>query len=271
MDLDGLGYRGATVVVVGCASGIGAATAEVLNGLGAQVHAVSLNRPSAQHVSFHATDLSKLDEIEATATALGEIGPIDHLFVASGIPVTRGALDILRVNYVGVRRITEQIVPSMREGGGIVAVSSSAAGAWERELPQLLEIVAIADPGDAMAWFEANPEVVADGYRLSKQLLNAWVSTAAPSLAQERRIRLNATAPGVTETALVEETRRYVPEGFFETYPHPLLGRGASAEEQAWSLVLLNSALNAAVTGSILWCDQGVTIATATGALTRHH
>jgi NAD(P)-dependent dehydrogenase (short-subunit alcohol dehydrogenase family) len=112
---------------------------------------------------------------------------------------------------------------------------------------------------------------VADGYRLSKQLINAWVGRWAPALAQERQIRINATAPGVTETALVEETRRYVPEGFFESYPHPLLGRGASAEEQAWSLVLLNSSLNAAVTGTVLWCDQGVTLGTATGAITRRH
>jgi len=75
----------------------------------------------------------------------------------------------------------------------------------------------------------------------------------------------------VTETALIEETRAHVPEGFFESYPHPLLGRGASPEEQAWSLVLLNSKLNAAVTGSTLFADQGVSAGTRTGSLSPHH
>jgi NAD(P)-dependent dehydrogenase (short-subunit alcohol dehydrogenase family) len=267
--LDGLGYRDTTAVVVGCSSGIGAATLQLLGDLGARVHAVSVNEPTAPHASFHACDLSRLDSIGATAEALREIGPIDHLFVASGIPVTRGPLDVLRVNYVGVRQIVEQVVPLLRDGAGIAVVSSSAAGGWEKELPGLLEIVAITDPGEQMGWFEASPERVADGYRISKQLLNAWVAHAAPPLALDRRIRINATAPGVTETALIEETRAYVPEGFFENYTHPLLGRGASAEEQAWSLVLLNSPLNSCVTGSTLWCDQGVTWGGATGSLPR--
>jgi len=271
MDLDGLGYRDATVVVVGCASGIGAATARLLAELGANVHAVSLHQPDQRHVAFYPTDLSELGEIEATASALGRIGPIDHLFCASGIPVTRRPLDILRINYVGVREMADQIVPSMREGAGVAVVSSSAAGAWEVEMPTLLEILAIADPQDTMTWFESHPEVVADGYRLSKQLLIAWVARSAPALAQDRRIRINCTAPGVTDTALVEETRRYVRDGFFESYPHPLLGRSASAEEQAWSLVLLNSSLNASVTGTTLFCDQGVTLGMATGSLSRHH
>jgi NAD(P)-dependent dehydrogenase (short-subunit alcohol dehydrogenase family) len=269
--LDGLGYRETTAVVVGCSSGIGAATLQLLGDLGARVHAVSVNEPDAPHASFHACDLARLDSIAAAVDAVRSVGPIDHLFVASGIPVTRDSLDILRVNYVGVRHITEQLVPLLRDGAGAAVVSSSAGGGWEQELPGLLEIVGIADPDEAMAWFSANPDRVADGYRLSKQLLNAWVAHAAPALGLERRIRLNATAPGVTETALIEETRAYVPEGFFERYTHPLHGRGATAEEQAWSFVLLNSPLNSCVTGSVLWCDQGVGWGTRTGALPQHH
>jgi NAD(P)-dependent dehydrogenase (short-subunit alcohol dehydrogenase family) len=271
MELDGLGYRGATAVVVGCSSGIGAATLRILGELGANVHAVSVNEPAEPHATFHRTDLSQVGDIEATAGALEAIGPIDHLIVASGIPVTRGALEILRVNYVGVRRIVERLVPHMRDGGAIGIVSSSAAGAWEESLPLLLEIVALTDPDESMDWFAAHPDLVADGYRLSKQLLSAWVAHASPALAQERRIRINCTAPGVTETALIEETRAYVPDGFFERYPHPLLGRGASPEEQAWSLVLLNSKLNAAVTGATLFADQGVSAGTRTGSLSPHH
>jgi NAD(P)-dependent dehydrogenase (short-subunit alcohol dehydrogenase family) len=269
-DLDGLGYRDTTVVVVGCANGIGAATARVLGDLGARVHAVSLHEPAVDHVAFHPTDLSNLDDVARTAAALAEVGPVDHLFCASGIPVTRDSLQVLRVNYVGVRQMVEQALPSLRDGAGIAIVSSNVGHGWEERVPVLLEIIEISDPAQAMAWFEAHPDVVADGYRLSKHLLDAWIARAAPALASAHRIRINCTAPGVTDTALVEETRSYVPDGFFESYPYPLLGRSATAEEQAWSLVLLNSPLNASVTGTTIYCDQGVTLGTLTGGLTRH-
>jgi NAD(P)-dependent dehydrogenase (short-subunit alcohol dehydrogenase family) len=45
-DLNGLGYRGATVVVTGGSSGMGASTARILGELGAEVHTVDLNQRS---------------------------------------------------------------------------------------------------------------------------------------------------------------------------------------------------------------------------------
>ena len=46
-NLDGLGYRGKTVVVTGGASGMGEATARILSELGADVHVVDIQQPSA--------------------------------------------------------------------------------------------------------------------------------------------------------------------------------------------------------------------------------
>jgi hypothetical protein len=44
---------------------------------------------------------------------------------------------------------------------------------------------------------------------------------------------------------------------FFERFPYPLLGRMSTPEEQAWPLVMLNSTLNAVVSGAVLYTDQG--------------
>lgn len=41
----------------------------------------------------------------------------------------------------------------------------------------------------------------------------------------------------------------------------------AMAEDQAWPLVLLNSPLNGAVTGSFLYTDQGFASGVFTGAI----
>ncbi len=62
-DLDGLGYRDTTAVVVGCSTGIGEATLRILRELGARVHAVSRNEPAVPCESFHSTDLTDLDGI----------------------------------------------------------------------------------------------------------------------------------------------------------------------------------------------------------------
>ena len=44
---------------------------------------------------------------------------------------------------------------------------------------------------------------------------------------------------------------------FIDRYPHALVGRMASADEQAGPLVLLNSDLASIVTGTVLYTDQG--------------
>jgi len=61
-NLDGLGYRGKTVVVTGGSSGMGEATARLLGELGAKVQIVDIQRPKVAHESFHQCDLSNFDQ-----------------------------------------------------------------------------------------------------------------------------------------------------------------------------------------------------------------
>jgi hypothetical protein len=63
------------------------------------------------------------------------------------------------------------------------------------------------------------------------------------------------------------ESAKVLGQAFMDNYPHPLLGRMPTAEEQAWSLLLLSSPLNASVTGAVLATDQGNVGGTITGAL----
>jgi NAD(P)-dependent dehydrogenase (short-subunit alcohol dehydrogenase family) len=129
-------------------------------------------------------------------------------------------------------------------------------------------MLAIADPDAALAWVEADPDKrLRDGYTTSKEMLVVWVQNAAVELGNSRRIRLNAIGPCPTKTAFFDETPQIVESGFLDAWPYPSLGRMATAEEQAWPLVLLNSPLNAAVTGSFLYTDQGFASGVFTGAI----
>jgi hypothetical protein len=65
----------------------------------------------------------------------------------------------------------------------------------------------------------------------------------------------------------MDSQEKLLPAGFLEAWPYPSLGRMATAEEQAWPLVLLNSKLNAAITGSFVYTDQGFASGVFTGAI----
>jgi NAD(P)-dependent dehydrogenase (short-subunit alcohol dehydrogenase family) len=268
-NLDGLGYRGKTVVVTGGSSGMGEATARILGELGAQVHIVDIQTPKVAHASFHQCDLSDFAAVRATAEALKAIAPIHFLFPCAGLPPhIKGALYCMRVNYIGTRLFVESVLPSLADGAGIALISSDAAMAWQKNQALNMEMLAIADPEEAYAWCEADVAArVRGGYTSSKEMLVVWVQHAAVELGNTRRIRLNATGPCPTQTAFVDMSSEIITDEFIAAWPFPSLGRIATAEEQAWPLILLNCSLNGAVSGSFLYTDQGFASGVFTGAI----
>jgi NAD(P)-dependent dehydrogenase (short-subunit alcohol dehydrogenase family) len=268
-NLDGLGYRDRTVVVTGGSSGMGEQVARILGELGAKVHIVDIQPPKVPHLSFRQSDLSDFDQVRAAAAALAEEAPIDFVFPCAGLPPhIKGPMYCMRVNYIGTRLFVEELLPSVRDGGGIALISSDAAMGWQGNLAQSLEMLAISDPDEAYAWCEADPDArVRDGYTSSKEMLVVWVANKAVEYGNARRIRFNAIGPCPTRTAFMDEQEKLLPEGFLDAWPYPSLGRMATAEDQAWPLILLNSPLNGAVTGSFLYTDQGFASGVFTGAI----
>jgi len=267
-NLDGLGYRGATVVLTGGASGMGEAAARLLGDLGATVHIVDIAEPKVACASFTRLDLGDLDAVRAATARLRKLGPIDFLFPIAGVPPHNvGSLACMMINYAGTRLFTEEMLPAVRDGGSVCLITSTAARGWLHHLAENLEIVAL--PPDAVrGFYEANPDKLRDGYSASKELLTVWIHQAAIRLAEQRRIRINGIAPCATGTPFMEESAKHLGQAFMDSYPHPLLGRMPTGEEQAWSLLLLSSPLNAAVTGAVLATDEGNVGGMITGALT---
>lgn len=268
-NLEGLGYSGKTVVVTGGSSGMGEQAARILGELGAKVHIVDIQQPKIACESFHQCDLSDFDQVRATARALHVVGPIHFVFPCAGLPpMVKGPMYCMRVNYIGTRLFVEELLPAVADGAGIALISSDAAMGWQKNLAQSMEMLAISDPDEAYAWCEADPDTrVRDGYTSSKEMLVVWVQNKAVELGNARRIRLNAIGPCPTRTAFMDVQETALPDGFLEAWPYPSLGRMATAEEQAWPLVLLNSPLNGAVTGAFLYTDQGFASGVFTGAI----
>ena len=267
-DLDGLGYRNKTVVLTGGASGMGEAAARLLGELGAAVHIADIAEPKVACASFTKVDLADPASVTAATSSLAKLGPIDFLFPIAGVPPHAvGAHTCMLINYVGTRQFTEGLLPQVRDGGTVCLITSTAARGWLHHLAENLEIVAL-DPLAVGKFYEAHPDKLRDGYSASKELLTVWIHQAAIDLAEKRRIRLNGIAPCATGTPFMEESAKVLGQAFMDAYPHPLLGRMPTGEEQAWSLLLLSSPLNAAVTGAVLATDEGNVGGMITGALT---
>ena len=83
---DYLTYQGKRVVVSGCYSGMGEATAKLLLQLGAEVHGLDYKQSSLRLASFTQTDLRDPASIDAAAARIG--GKVDALFNCAGLAQT---------------------------------------------------------------------------------------------------------------------------------------------------------------------------------------
>jgi len=254
---DILGYENTRVVVTGSASGMGEATARILGTLGAEVHVVDVTRPSVSHSAYYETDLRDPDAIDATVGRLRDAGPVDRLFNCAGVPHTTGPLNCMLVNWVGLRYLTEGLLPNLVDGGAIASISSDAGIGYQANLEPIKDLLAVGDPAEAKKWCETHPEAVREGYSFSKECIIVWTMMQALPLAEQRRIRINCIAPSPTDTAFMVPTIAEIGQEFIDRYPHSLAGRMATAAEQAGPLVLLNSDLASIVTGAVLYTDQG--------------
>ncbi|WP_373195498.1 SDR family NAD(P)-dependent oxidoreductase, partial [Mycobacterium marinum] len=122
-------YDGRRAVVTGCASGIGERAVHQLTGLGAQVVGLDQRQPGYEISEFHQLDLADPGSIDRAVEAIG--GPVDGLFNIAGVSSGIGdPLLVVTINFLGLRHLTEALLPMMGPGSAIVSVSSLAAAGY---------------------------------------------------------------------------------------------------------------------------------------------
>jgi NAD(P)-dependent dehydrogenase (short-subunit alcohol dehydrogenase family) len=249
-------YDGRRVVVTGCASGIGAHVARQVADLGGEVIGLDIKPPSDGFGRFIPLDLSDPESVERAVEAVGD--RVDALFNVAG--VSSGIKDPLRVvtiNFLGTRLFTEALVPRMPAGSAIANVSSLAASAYRENAPVTVDLVNTDSVAAGIDWCKRNPEALTDGggYRLSKEAIILYGLTHVAALGA-KGIRINCTAPGVTDTPILDQLRSAYGQEFLDSF-HTPLGRAADPEEQASVLTFLNSRAASYLTGQVIWVDGG--------------
>lgn len=260
-------YDGQHVVVTGCASGIGARVASQLGELGARVTGLDLQAPKDFRADFLAMDLS---DSESVAAAVGQIdGPVDALFNVAGVSSGIGNPPlVVRINFLGTRQFTEALVERMPAGSSITNVSSLAAAAYRENAGVTAGLVDTATVAEGVQWCAEHPEALADGgYRLSKEAIILYGMRRVTDLGA-RGIRINCSAPGVTETPILDQLRSAYGRQFLDSFTAPL-GRVSEPDEQAAVLVFLGSRAASYLTGQVIWSDGGILAQRTAGSVRR--
>jgi len=251
--MDFLGYKNKRVIVSGCFSGMGEATARQLLELGAEVHGIDYKETTRFRSSFNLVDLRDPATVDRAVAKIG--GKIDALFNCAGLPQTAPALDVMKVNYAGTRYVTERVIPLMKEGGAIATISSVGGLGWPRRVPLLTELVSNRSYEDAVTWCEQHPDDVKEGYALSKEAIIVWTMLASQRLIKQG-IRINCTLPGPTQTPMMKHFEAATAASVLDTAMQPI-NRRSTLEEQAAALIFLNSSVASYINGVALPVDGG--------------
>ncbi|GAB3197030.1 SDR family oxidoreductase [Geodermatophilus arenarius] len=239
-------FDGLVAVVTGGGSGIGAATARLLQERGARVAVLDRATDAAPEgvlaVPCDVTDPAAVDA--AVATVAEQLGGLDVLVNNAGIGATGhvGENDdaewarVLDVNVTGIARVTRAALPHLRRSQHAAVVNTCSAVAFLGVRQRAL-------------------------YSASKGAVLALTLAMAADHVQEG-IRVNAVAPGTADTPWVgrllaaAEDPAAAAAALRARQP---LGRLVTAEEVAHAIASLASPLAASTTGTVLRVDGGMT------------
>jgi NAD(P)-dependent dehydrogenase (short-subunit alcohol dehydrogenase family) len=242
-------------IVTGAASGIGRAIAEGFLKEGAQVCIADINQKKCEQVASElgqgaiavAVNVTDLTSIDLLVTSVEEqLGGIDILVNCAGVfgmeavtEVTEAEFDrILGVNIRGLVFVTKAVLRSMLASGRRGAVVNIASVAGRH-----------AAPGAA-------------AYCISKAAVISYTQAAAQEMAPAG-IRVNALAPGATDTAMWQDDvipRVHQASGLDATASHADItpaGRIGTAGDCVGAAVFLASEDSEFVIGQTLNVDGG--------------
>ena len=238
-------------LIVGASRGIGAAAAHLFAEEGATVvlaartetalKAIASDIPGASYVLADLGDPASLEQ--AVSTVVERHGRLDIAFNNGAVLVPKHPVadfpeddfDLVpRVNFKGIfYAVSAEVKAMLANGGGAIVNTSSVGGL-------------IAEP--------AMP-----AYGAAKRAILSVTESAAVTYGRDK-IRVNAIAPGLTLTEMVEEWDRDAPGSIESATANTPLGRPATTREIAEGAAWLLSDRASYVTGVVLPVAGGLAV-----------
>ncbi|MCB1395046.1 MAG: coniferyl-alcohol dehydrogenase [Rhodobacter sp.] len=194
--------QGKTIVVTGASSGIGSEVARLARFHGARVIGMDRNDPMVSLDGFVRVDMADPASIDRAAGELPQ--KIDALVNCAGVSGLADRDVVARVNYLGLRHLTESLVGALK-GGAVVNVASILGYDWPQRLDAHKALAATESFAQGADWLAANPVPQETCYQYFKEALIVWTKKRGYELFMQHDIRMNAVAPGPVMTPILGE------------------------------------------------------------------
>ena len=247
-------FAGKAVIVTGAASGIGRATAVRLAAEGGRVACLDVAAEGAEEVATVIRsaggeavavpcDVSDVEQARAAvAAAVDAFGPTDVLCNIAGIGRYYNSTEmtpeqwqrIIDVNLNGTWFVAQAVLPHMLDRGGVIVNTASTSGMY----PQPWQAAYCASKGGVVM--------------LTKALaLEYW----------DRKLRVNAVAPGGVDTPIINDFANLPEGGDFKRIMRYMSPMGFCKPEDLASLyAYIGSDEAHYMTGSVVLMDGGMTL-----------
>lgn len=246
-----------TIVMSGCATGIGAATRKALEAAGHKIIGIDIR---------DAEVIADLSTAQGRKQAIADVllqcsGGMDGAVLCAGLGVqVKPAGKVTSVNYFGAVELLDAFLPELQKGHrpAAVVISSVASAhlAWDRN-----PLAAAFEAGD-----EAQAAAIVEGagdqggnlaYAGSKNALTVAVRKRVETWGKAG-VRLNTVAPGATDTPLLQAGLKDPLYGESIARFVPPLGRRAEPSEIAAVIAFLMSPAASYVHGAQFVIDGGI-------------
>jgi NAD(P)-dependent dehydrogenase (short-subunit alcohol dehydrogenase family) len=239
--------HGKTIVITGASSGIGSEIARLARYQGARVIGLDRNDPMITLDGFIKTDMGDPAAIDSAVASLP--GRIDALVNAAGVSGMADKDVVARVNYLGLRHLTEALVPRLEKGGAVVNITSILGVEWPQRLEAHKALAATDSFAEGAAWLAGNP--------VPQETLVVWTKKRGYDLFMQHDIRMNAVAPGPVFTPILGEFVQMLGEERVAA-DAAQIKRPAIADEIAPPVLFLCSDAARWITGINLPVDGGI-------------
>lgn len=246
-----------TIVMSGCATGIGAATRKVLEAAGHRIIGIDMR---------NAEVIADLSTAEGRRQAIADVqqqcaGALDGLVLCAGLGPQHAAVgNVVSVNYFGAVELMDALLPQLQQSpqAAAVVISSVASAHLAHDKNPLAAALAAGDEAQARAIVQGAGEHGGNlAYAGGKNALTVAVRQRAAAWGKAG-VRLNTIAPGATETPLLQEGLNDPRFGESIAKFVPPLGRRAEPAEMASVIAFLMSPAASYVHGAQIVIDGGI-------------
>lgn len=241
------------VIIIGAATGIGAACLRLLKGRGCSVTALDVAAvPDADH--YLHLDLKKPAEAAQIAETLA--GPVDAIICNAGLPPRPGnAAELLTVNVIGLLAVANVLLPKLARSGSLTFTASRVGSRWREHMDEIKALLSLPDPAGLEAFIAAREITPGRAYFLSKETLIFWCKKQAAEAWTRNGVRINSVSPAPVETPILDDFLKVFGERAKDTMTR--VGRAASPEEIAEVLCFAASAQSSWLNAQDIILDGG--------------